>query len=70
MGGQCPGAPELKGPPRERDKKKKKKKMKNRKEKKKEKEEKKREQNFSNTRMGAPTRYIPMSLSRWQKIPK
>ena len=61
MGGQCPGAPELKAPPQRETKKK----MKNKKEKKKNKEKeekKKRERNFSNTRMGAPTRYIPMSL--------
>ena len=63
MGGQCPGAPELKGPLKERDKKKKKRKMKNIKEKKKEKGEK-RDRNFSNIRPGAPSRYIPMSLSR------
>ena len=36
MGGQCPGAPELKGPPRERDKK-----MKNKKEKEKKGEKRK-----------------------------
>ena len=60
MGGQCPGAPELKGPLRERDNK-----MKNRKENQKEKEEKKRrEQNFSNNQTGALTQYIPMSLCR------
>ena len=56
--------PRAKGALRER----KKKEMKNRKWKKGRKE--KRGWNFSNTRAGAPTRYIPMSLSRWQKIQK
>ena len=71
---QGPGAKRV---PREREIKKKKEEKKNRKEKKekkkkreeKEKEEK-RERNFSNTWTGAPTRYFPMSQSRWQKIPK
>ena len=63
MGGQCPVTQELKGPPRERVTKNKKKKMKNRKEGRK-KEEKKKENKTSNTRTGASTRCIPMSLSR------
>ena len=73
MGGQCPGAPELKGPPREkererereRNKKENEEKKKENEEKKKENEEKKkRERNFLNTWTGALIRYIPMSLSR------
>ena len=55
MDGQRPGAPELKGPPRDTEKKKK---MKNREEKEKKRKRKgrkeKRKRNFSNTRTGAP----------------
>ena len=64
MGGQCPGAPELKGPLRERDQKKKRKKKKKMKKREKRKERKeKREQNFLNTWMG------PRDLARIWKLP-
>ena len=57
-GWTMPRGPGAKGAP-EKDKKKKR-------EEKKKKRNEKRERNFSNTQTGAPTRYIPMSLSRCQ----
>ena len=51
MGGQCPGTPELKGPPRETHTHKRKK---NRRGKKKIGREENKVRNFSNTRTGAP----------------
>ena len=61
MGGQYPGAPEPKGPPRERQEKKRKRRIEKEK---KEKEEEKRENKPFQIPGRGPTRYIPMSLSR------
>ena len=64
LGGQCPGAPELKGAPREKKEKKKKKRKEKKKEKRKRKEIKKRtkERSFSNLPRQGPHRYIPRSI--------
>ena len=61
MGGQCPGATELKGPPRDKDKRKKKKKEKGKeKEKKKRKKEKEKEKETFQIPSRDSTRYIPI----------
>ena len=76
MGGQCTGAPELKGPPREREREResetkkkwrKEKTKKKKKTKRKGRKEKRESTNISKYPDGGHTRYIPMSLSRWDE---